>query len=79
MKQPGLAQAFLNMNTTVTPDNAEKFSFLKDDPDFAEVWEDIKTNGPSALQKVRDAMSCPGERHPLQYTISLSMTPPRLT
>ena len=40
------------MNNTVTPENAEKFSFLKDDPEFAEVWEDLKTNGASALQKV---------------------------
>ena len=53
LKTPGLANAFTGMNTLTTPENAEKFAFLKDDPELAPVWEEIKTNGPAALQKVR--------------------------
>lgn len=53
LKTPGLADAFTGMNTLTTPENAEKFAFLKDDPELAPVWEEIKTNGPAALQKVR--------------------------
>ncbi len=34
-----------------TPENAEKYAFLKDDPDLAHVWEDVQKSGPVALQK----------------------------
>lgn len=57
MKTPGMAQQFISsMNPAVdgSPDaaaNAEKFKFLADDPDMAQVFEDVKANGPGALQK----------------------------
>ena len=47
-----MANAFMNMNSLATPENAEKYAFLKDDPDLAVVWEDVKNNGPVAMQKV---------------------------
>jgi hypothetical protein len=57
MKTPGLAQQFISMNNP-QPDgsqdaaeNAERFKFLADDPDMAKVFEDVKANGPGALQK----------------------------
>ncbi|GAX83187.1 hypothetical protein CEUSTIGMA_g10613.t1 [Chlamydomonas eustigma] len=51
LKNPSLASAFKNMHALKTPENADKYSFLKEDPDLAPVWEDIQANGPSALEK----------------------------
>jgi len=58
LKTPGLANAFMNMNTLTTPENVDRFVFLKDDPDLAVVWEDVKNNGPAAMQKVRLRLMC---------------------
>lgn len=51
MKNPGLANAFMNMSANQTPENAEKFSFLAEDPDLVPVFEDVKANGPAAFEK----------------------------
>ena len=58
MKTPGLAQQYMTMNAVPNPnangnpvENAEQFKFLADDPEMAQVFEDVKEHGPSALQK----------------------------
>eukprot|EP00955_Chlamydomonas_euryale_P095403 364937-Chlamydomonas_euryale.AAC.7 len=38
---------------TPAAESAQRFAFLKDDPDLKHVFEDVQANGPEAVQKVR--------------------------
>lgn len=55
LKTPGMANAFTNMMAP-QQDSAmmERLSVLKDDPELKDVFEDMKTNGASAMQKYWD-------------------------
>ncbi|KAF6255784.1 flagellar associated protein [Scenedesmus sp. NREL 46B-D3] len=49
---PGLANAFVNMQSQADPTHsAAVYEALKDDAELAPVFEDVKANGPGALQK----------------------------
>lgn len=49
---PGLANAFVNMQSQADPSrSAALYEALKDDDELAPVFEDVKANGPAALQK----------------------------
>ena len=59
MGSPGLAQAFLSVGSggggaggpAESAKSAEVYAALKDDPELAHVFDDVKNNGPGALQK----------------------------
>lgn len=55
MQNPGLSNAFINMQNQSDPTkSAEIYAALKDDPELQHVFEDVKENGPGALQKYWD-------------------------
>ncbi|GBF96449.1 hypothetical protein Rsub_09248 [Raphidocelis subcapitata] len=55
MARPGMAQAmFAGQSPAGAAAGAEMYEALKDDPDLAEVFADVKENGPSVLQKYWD-------------------------
>jgi hypothetical protein len=52
MQSPGLANAFINMSANADPArSAGIYDSLKDDPELSHVFDDVKNNGPGALQK----------------------------
>ncbi|KIY94695.1 hypothetical protein MNEG_13268 [Monoraphidium neglectum] len=48
---PGAAQALTGQLPAAAPAGEDVFNALKDDPELAEVFEDVKANGVAALQK----------------------------
>uniref|UniRef100_A0A7R9VDV6 Uncharacterized protein n=1 Tax=Chlamydomonas euryale TaxID=1486919 RepID=A0A7R9VDV6_9CHLO len=54
LKTPGMASAFLQGVQTPAAESAQRFAFLKDDPDLKHVFEDVQANGPEAVQKYWD-------------------------
>eukprot|EP00879_Flechtneria_rotunda_P011121 GHRR01011618.1.p1 GENE.GHRR01011618.1~~GHRR01011618.1.p1 ORF type:complete len:304 (+),score=115.86 GHRR01011618.1:124-1035(+) len=55
LQTPGLANAFLGMQTQTNPSkSAAMYEALKDDPELQPVFDEVKANGPEALQKYWD-------------------------
>lgn len=47
--------------STMTPENVEKYAWMKDDPDLVKVFDDVKVHGPAAFEKVsQQGRACRG-------------------